>query len=174
MTLKAVCRNTEEAEMCETLSKAVFPPEEFSTLEPLLEDERGHGEVFAIDQNGEFAGFLACLTVGGLYHIIYFAVKENLRGQGMGRKALECLAGQRPGKRILVDIEQPVRGAENLPERLRRKAFYLKNGFAETETKYRWRGVDYEILSRGGNVTKAEFWKFWKTLENADEKYGIY
>ena len=31
--------------------------------------------------------------------------------------------------------------------------------------KYEWRGEQYEILSNGGDVSDAEFWNFWDTLE---------
>lgn len=174
ITLETVRRNTENAEKTEELARKTFPPEELSSLLPLMEDEKGFGEVLSIQQNGAFAGFCACLNVGNICHVIYFAVREDLRGRGIGREALNVLAEIKEDRRIIVDIEQPTEDAENLPERLRRKNFYLRNGFSETETKYNWRGVDYEILSCGGFVSDAEFWDFWKVLEDADGKYLIY
>ena len=174
ITLETVRRNTEFAEKTEELAQKAFPPEELSSLVPLMEDEHGYGEVLAITENDKFEGFLACLTVGDICHIIYFAVKDDLRGRGIGSRALDALAKERPHFRIIVDIEQPMEDAENLPERLRRKNFYVRNGFSETETKYNWRGVDYEILSRGGNMMDAEFWNFWEVLGKTDEKYMDY
>ena len=47
----------------------------------------------------------------------------------------------------------------------KRKQFYLKNDFKETDVFYTWQGEDYVILSRNGIVQKKEFWNFWDSLK---------
>jgi hypothetical protein len=71
--------------------------------------------------------------------------------------------------RVIVDIEAETETAEDNPVRRKRKEFYLKNGFSETEVRYRWHGDDFEILSRGGGVTSKEFSAFWDEIERVDE-----
>ena len=78
-----------------------------------------------------------------MVHIIYFAVEEALRGRGLGSRILEEMRRANPGKRLLVDIEEPFGAAPNNAQRLRRRDFYLRCGYRETAVRYPWRGVDY-------------------------------
>ena len=58
----------------------------------------------------------------------------------------------------LTDIEK-IKRYFNKEQRIKRKQFYLKNDFKETDVFYTWQGEDYVILSRNGIVQK-EFWNF--------------
>ena len=58
----------------------------------------------------------------------YFAVDDNQRNNGAGSSALRMLLERYLGKRFLLEIEAPDIPSENTPERIRRKAFYLRNG----------------------------------------------
>ena len=63
-----------------------------------------------------------------------------------------------------VDIEK-IKDTSNKEQRIKRKQFYLKNDFKETDVFYAWQGEDYVILSRNGIVQKKEFWNFWDFLK---------
>jgi len=63
-----------------------------------------------------------------------------------------------------VDIERELLDCEENELRRRRKNFYLRNGYEETDIRYRWQEESYEILSSGGIVTKEDFGNFWKSL----------
>lgn len=45
----------------------------------------------------------------------------------------------------------------NKEQRIKRKQFYLKNDFKETDVFYTWQGEDYVILSKNGIVQKKNF-----------------
>ena len=62
------------------------------------------------------------------------------------------------------DIEK-IKDTSNKEQRIKRKQFYLKNDFKETDVFYTWQGEDYVILSRNGIVQKKEFWNFWDSLK---------
>lgn len=109
-----------------------------------------------------------------MVHIIYFAVEEALRGRGLGSRILEEMRRANPGKRLLVDIEEPSGAAPNNAQRLRRRDFYLRCGYRETAVRYPWRGEDYVILSLGGTVTDEEFGRFWEALEAEMPVFGTY
>ena len=68
------------------------------------------------------------------------------------------------GKRIIVDIEREVPGNPENEIRKRRKNFYLRNGYKETEVRYRWQEEAYEILVFGGELSREDFGNFWKAL----------
>lgn len=109
-----------------------------------------------------------------MVHIIYFAVEEAMRGRGVGTRILEEMRRANPGKRLLVDIEEPSEAAANNAQRIQRKAFYLRCGYQETAVRYPWRGEDYVILSLGGGVTDEEFDCFWEALEAEMPVFGTY
>ena len=67
-------------------------------------------------------------------------------------------------EREAVDIEREVPGCEENEIRRRRKNFYLRNGYSETEVRYRWQDEAYEILVSGGTLSGEDFGNFWKAL----------
>ena len=146
------------------LYERAFPENERSSLEPMLEDCTGSAEILSGHLQDEFCGFVCLLKCGDLVHIIYFAVKESLRGQGTGTKILDLVQQRYPGKRIIVDNAQ----------RISRKAFYLRCGYQENHFEYNWRETDYTVLSHGGSVTHEEFRMFWKHLTQIMPHAKIY
>lgn len=90
--------------------------------------------------------------------------KKEYRDQGIGSYILNDLAKQYDSKKIIVDIEK-IKDTSNKEQRIKRKQFYLKNDFKETDVFYAWQGEDYVILSRNGIVQKKEFWNFWDFLK---------
>ena len=156
------------------LYERAFPENERSPLDPMLEDQTGSAEILSVYQETLFCGFVSILKCDDLVHIIYFAVEESMRGRGIGSKILEEIQMQYPGKRIIVDIEQPDEFVENNAERISRKNFYLRCGYLRNDFEYHWRGTDYTILSRGGNITHEEFRQFWKHLTQIMPEARIY
>lgn len=174
LTIKKLTADAAELPALTALYRAAFPENERRPLEPLLCDVAGHAEVLAFAEDGAFCGFAALLDCGGLSHIIYFAVAESRRGQGLGTQALAAMCARKAGMRVLVDIERSRADAPNRVQRLRRRRFYLRAGFAPTPVRYAWSGDDYEILSYGGSVTPEEFGRFWETLERDNAPLGQY
>lgn len=142
-----------------------FPANERRPARMLFDSLGGHRETVAFYEDGRFLGFAVLLNCNGIAHIIYFAVEEAARNQGLGSRALAAIHQAKRGERVIVDIERENKTCANPQQRERRKRFYLRNGYQETDVKYRWHGEDYEILSYGGNLTEAEFGNFWDTLE---------
>ena len=79
----------------------------------------------------------------------YFAVNEELRGQGYGQRILaSVLDKHRDGHPFIMDIESPRQtDAPNPEQRRRRYAFYLRNGMRDTMTSRTWGNITYTILS---------------------------
>ena len=126
------------------LYNRAFPENERRPFDDIMASLNNRLKLNVFYADGAFVGFAFLLNCGDISHIIYFAVEEEMRGQGMGR-----------------DIP----GAPNAMQRCHRTHFYLRSGYQETQVKYEWRGEQYEILSNGGDVSDAEFWNFWDTLE---------
>lgn len=156
------------------LYERAFPENERRSLGTLINDRTGVSDLLAYTEDDTFVGFVSLLTEGDIAHIIYFAVEEALRGRGYGAQILDLVSGYRPGCRVIADLELPVPGTPNEEQRRRRLAFYIRSGFCETKVRYDWRGEDYVILSRGGDLTGAEFGRFWETIERKDPRFADY
>lgn len=155
----------DDREALEALYVRAFPQNERSPLEEIINEKSGMLRVLAFYRNAVFCGMAVTLSTAELTHIIYLAIEEAFRGQGLGSRALEAIEREARGKKVIVDVERAEENASSNDQRTRRIAFYLKNGYRETAVGYRWREEDYVILSYGGVMTKREWGSFWKEVE---------
>jgi len=126
-------------------------------------------------------GFAASATVENLHILLFFAVEGTSRGQGWGSKILSAV--QEEHKNVVLNIECLEPEAPNYEERLRRFAFYRKNGFHDTFWHVWEVGGKFRVLSTDPkldvNGYKALFRKlsfgFWnvKLKEEIQEKNMI-
>lgn len=169
-----ITKESKEIDLIKHLYTASFPAHERRPLLPLLQDQTGHGEILAFYEQSQFCGFACLLTSGNISHIIYFAIEEALRHKGYGTAILHKISELKNNHRIIVDIETENIMLENNLQRIKRKQFYLRNGFIETEVNYHWRNESYEILSFGGTITTKDFHTFWETIYSDSEALTIY
>lgn len=166
---KPITRDTKELPEIMRLYSAAFPKEERVSLDFLLNPDDAV-DFCAVYDDGVFCGFFSILNNRDISHITFLAVEETMRGKGVGSEILKLIREGKPGQRILADLESVEEIAENHEQREKRMNFYLRNGYKRTDVAYRWRGVEYQILSQGGNVTDEEFGRFWEEL---DRRKGI-
>lgn len=96
-----------------------------------------------------------------------FPYKERLpiRDKGYSSKILQMIHEMKPQDLIIADIEIENSMADNNEQRTRRKNFYIRNGYQETDIFYTWHDVPYQILSYEGTVSQNEFISFWQHFE---------
>ena len=109
----------------------------------------GKSTLNAIVDNDKFIGMIYIVDCDDLYYLMYFAINENFRNKNYGAKVLNDLI-KKYGT-IFLSIEKPM---DELSKR--RKKFYLRNGFFETNKYCSEAGIDYEILcsNKHYNITK--------------------
>ncbi len=140
------------------LYRRAFPKYERKPFFMILRTRaRGNADVWVIGKGGSFAGLAITMGRGELILLDYFAVSEAQRGAGIGGAALRLLRQAYRGKRLFLEIESTQTDAENLPERLRRKQFYLRNGLTEMHTLVELFGVEMELLGFDCVVDFAEY-----------------
>lgn len=144
------------------LYERAFPANERRPFEALLSGFQGQSELLAFYHEGGFAGFVSLLSCADITHILYFAVEEPLRNQGLGSAALDAVKRLKPGRRLIADLEAPLPDAPNRAQRLRRRTFYRRAGFVPSGVSYRWQGETYELMVFGGALDEAAFLAFWR------------
>ncbi|TGY66449.1 GNAT family N-acetyltransferase [Dubosiella muris] len=155
----------------QSLYRHSFPPNERKDLVKLIDDDR-FAKVVSFHDEAQWVGFASLLIVRSIVHIIYFCVEPKLRDKGYGSRILQTIQTAHPDQAILVDIETIHEHIDNREQRVRRKAFYLRNGYQETNIQYTWQNESYEILSAQKTITPDDFQRFWGTLyQNGFEGY---
>ena len=135
-----------------------FPPEErkpFSLI--LAKAEEGSMEILVMEEeDGTFLGLAITILYKDRVLLDYLAVAPEKRGQNVGSRTLAALAIRHAGKRMIIEIEDPETEAPNTAERMRRRAFYLKNGLLLMPFYVMLFGVRMQILATAP-VTFAEY-----------------
>ena len=145
------------------LYRAAFPREErkpFSVIRKMA--KKGRADIWTIRHDGRFAGLAA--TVNGQEHILldYFAVREALRGRGIGSAALKRLMEHYAHKGFFVEIESTFGPTENLKERQKRKEFYVNCGMVPMDTEADVFGVRMELLGVRCHLDFEQYRNFYR------------
>lgn len=89
-------------------------------------------DVHGYYEAGKFCGFTFSAATEKVLFILFFAVADDCRGQGYGSAILQLLKEEHPDRIIVLNVELLDPEAENYDQRLKRMAFYRKNGFYDT------------------------------------------
>ena len=123
-------------------------------------------EFLAFYDGDVLCGFVYMATIGRQSFLMFFAVDESLRSKGYGSRILDCVSKRHPKSTIVVSIEpcnQPE--ADDIAMRLRRRDFYIRNGFNITDYYMKF-GKIQEILVKGGVFSKPRFRLFFALYTN--------
>lgn len=104
----------------------------------------------------KFCAMTYLIKRDGMVYIVYLATNPVLRSRGYGSAVLDWIRQAYPDCQLVLDIEPMDEESDNLDQRLRRKAFYLRNGFNDSG----WRMVEgaerYDILCTGKSLDIEE------------------
>ncbi len=144
---------------------SAFPKDERAPLFHLkLKARKDTVNLYGIYNENVFVGFVYSVEYRDILYVYYFAVNESLRGGGYGSKILSFLKEDNKGKRIALNIEELDENAPNNAQRIKRKAFYEKNGFVDCNLKVKEWSVVLDVLSFGGGISEEEYFGIMQTL----------
>ena len=106
----------------------------------------------------EFVGFTIVYPRPSFNWYWYFAVREELRGKGVGQRILTQLIEHYKGQPCVLDMESPTQECDNAEQRKRRHAFYLRNGFRDTHLYRTYNDVTMTIMSMGDKTFTMQDW----------------
>ena len=158
------CEQNSDWQKLKQLYKTAFPKNERKPLWLVqMKQRRGEADVWIIEKDGEFCGLAITINEFDMVLLDYFAISEEKRNSGLGSEILRELQQMYAGKRFFLEIECQDENADNAEERVRRKAFYLRNGMSEIGVNVNLFTVDMELLGYHCSVTYEEYQKLYQT-----------
>lgn len=157
MELKTVTAQSPDLAALEAINAEAIPAPERNTLSDMLDTG---AEIIGIYRNDVPAGFFAVRAFRQIRYLAYFAVRHDLRLQGIGSAAIRALQTQYAGCRLIAEYESPDAVCENNRIRLRRQDFYLRNGFRLTGWHTRYDGTEFTVVCSGKEYDADEFRDF--------------
>ncbi len=152
-------------EICKFM-KRVFPKEEvmpmwFIRLLTLKKDYN-----FKVYYENElFVGIIFTIDTNDTLFVFYIAVNDKIHSKGYGTKLLQVLFEKYPDKSITLFIEtMSDKKAENYEQRIKRLAFYERNGFACTGISAGFKTPFVDILSTDKNYDMNKAKKLMKSI----------
>ena len=142
---------------------AAFPKAErkpFSVITKMY--RKGKMDVWCIRQKGVFTGLVITINSEDLILIDYLAVCKKHRGKGIGTHTLQALQSQYHGKRLFLEIESVFEPCNNLPQRQKRKQFYLNCGLTPMEVMVYLFGVKMELLGFNCKIDYDTYFSFYR------------
>lgn len=174
MELVQASKHNQYAQMKKLYMEA-FPANERKPFWLIKQKQKsGESNMWCLMEGKDFVGLAITMEVEDLVILDYFAIDSELRGKGLGSKALSCLKEMYQGKRLVLEIEDVEQENPEREMRLKRKAFYLANGLSEMGVKVTLYGVDMELLGVNCLVDFDEYKKVYTTLYgSAPEKFVV-
>ena len=154
---KTITNKTKNIDEVKKLYNDSFPSDERIPWNRLLGSFSEERIMKAYYEEDRFIGLTCVFLHDNLVYLSYLAVIPELRNQGYGSKLLRQLQQEYPESPFVIDIEEARKDAVNYDERVRRRDFYIRNGYESTGIFYHFFHVDYELLSFNGPVTKDMF-----------------
>lgn len=129
---------------------SAFPKiERHPVMELFKASSKDRADFLNFTDSGEFIGLAYMIVRGSVAFLLYFAVDDSKRNKGYGSAILKTIRERYDGKDVVLLIESLHEKCDNMDIRIRRKYFYLRNGFHDTGLIQSSCGgkANYEILN---------------------------
>ncbi len=149
--------------LIEDLYLRAFPKSERKPFSLMIQKQaEGTMELLSIEEENAFLGLAIFAHDKDIALLDYFAISDEMRGQGVGSRALKALQKIYAGKRFVLEIETTKKPCDDLEIRNKRKDFYLRNGLHTMDFDVNLFGVEMEMLSNAEYLTFEEYLDVYK------------
>ena len=150
MKTRTVTQQTDDYERVIALYEEAFPPEErFPVDELVAMSAKPEVKFEAYHDDGLFCGFTYNIETPSYLYVLFLAVVADKRSSGVGSRILEHLKVQYPDRTHVLEIEPLDPAADNYDQRVKRLAFYERNGFTRTGFDLLEDDMRYTVLAMG-------------------------
>ena len=164
-------------QLIEDLYMRAFPKAERKPFQLMVKKQaEGTMELLSIEEENQFLGLAIFAHDKDIALLDYFAISDEMRGQGIGSRAIKALQKIYAGKRFVLEIETTKKPCNDLEMRNKRKGFYLRNGLHTMEFDVMLFGVEMEMLSNADHLNFDEYLDVYKNacgLKYADKIHLI-
>ncbi|WP_052723767.1 GNAT family N-acetyltransferase [Paenibacillus wulumuqiensis] len=155
----------EDMDLVKKLYHKAFPKRERIPMIVLLRKAKKEGVHFvAYYDREEFIGFAYMFSRNNITFIFYLAIDASRRSKGYGKTILSMIEADYPEHRLVLNIEELDSTADNYTQRVKRKDFYLKNGYKNAAYRMIQAGECYEVMVKGPELNKTEFLQLFQNL----------
>lgn len=167
MQLKLLPQNSEDKLIADTINEEAFPECERNSLDDMYaSDTADIIEILGIYDDNAIVGFFIVRKYKNIRYLAYFAVSQDKRSAGIGSQALKFLMERYPYAQIVTEFETPDDSCDNNAMRLRRRDFYLRNGFYETGWYSFYDDTEFTIACSEPVFDKEGFERFTSYLSS--------
>lgn len=139
----------------ERINDEAFPVSERMSFDEIFDFASDtNTDVLGIYDDGNPIGFAVVLKNEECGYVYFIAIDSHTRSKGYGSAAMRKMMKAYPDLQLVLDFEVIDKNAENNAQRIRRKNFYLKNGFHETGNYTMPRDERFEVVCSGGELRK--------------------
>ena len=157
MLLKKIIRDSSDRQLIESINEISFPEEQITSIDDLFASDKGDLDIFGIYHADTMVGFFSARRYKNIAYLGYFAIAPEFRCKGFGSRAINLLKDHYDDKQIVVEIESVYENCDNMDKRLRRRNFYLDNGFISTGWYLYYDNTELEIICSDKDFRKDEF-----------------
>jgi len=115
-------------------------------------------------EHDTWIGLLYVTEYKDIVFVHFFAIAQCSRSLGYGSKVINSMKKIYSEKRIVLNIEELEEQQGNYQQRIKRKAFYLKNGFSSSGYVVKEPEERLEMLILGGSISQVEIEAMYKNL----------
>ncbi len=170
LSFRTVGADSPDLTLLESINEeAILENERVALTDLLATGTDGNLELTGIYLNDEPVGFYAARSYKAILYLACLAVRADLRGKGIGSAALKKIIGSHPKQKVIVEFEAPRDGTDENDLRVRRKQFYLRNGFFETNCFSAYHETEFEIGCSDPLFDLAEYGEFLDWLASVIE-----
>ena len=127
-------------------------------------------EFISFHDKNILCGFVYMATIKELTFVMFLAVDKNIQSKGYGSCILDKIQSMHTDNKIIISIEGCDEEVKDIDHRIRRKKFYINNGYVETGYLVELKNKKQELLIKNGEFDEDEFSLFFKTYSNGTMK----
>ena len=161
MIVKEFLEHQEIRKDIEPLFISAFPSDERPSEDIYFENfkKNKNAILYGFYDDSEFVGFSSVILYKDICYIFFLAVSSNKRDQGYGSQILSEIKHIYNDNVILLCYEEVDNKYQDFEMRLRRKNFYMKNGFIDNPLKTNEFGVVFQTAYYGKHTVSFKDYK---------------
>lgn len=174
MTIKPIRPHTRAAWKLARINREAFPKLERTPVRSMFSFARqSDTDVLGLYDGEELAGFSVVMKNSSSAYLFYLAIDRKKRGMGYGSQALAALREFYPDHQLILDFEVLDPEADNYGQRLRRKEFYLRNGYSETGFSTYLRGAEFEVVCTPAPLQEESFRELLREIHRLVPEFPV-